>query len=453
MLSHFLPAVARTAILASLLLLLPSAVLSQNRDEPARESTLVSSPEPGWPQWRGPRRDAISSETGLLQSWPEGGPKLIWSSSGLGTGYSSPIIVGDRIFITGDIQDELHIFALDLEGRQLWKSANGKSWKGSYPGARASCTYSAGRLYHMNAHGRVACLDAATGREIWNVCMLETFGGKVNTWAYSENLLVNGPNVIVTPGGSKALMAALNKETGETVWASEPLILGDAGSDPAHERIDKPAGEFDTASYVSPILFTLGERRLIASASLRHAFGVDADTGKLLWTRPYPTRYLVIGATPLLIGNSVFITAPDTDSGRLFRIREDNQGVLVDTAWTTPLDTCHGCLVHIDGFIYGSWYRRAKGWACVDASTGKVVYQTSQLPMGSILYADEHLYCLSQEGEMSLVKPTADGFDFKGRFRLTPKRVTDAWAHPVILAGKLYLRFHDSLFCYDIRAQ
>jgi outer membrane protein assembly factor BamB len=444
---------SKTAILAALGLLLsaPASLFSATQSETHPEAVLISSPESEWPQWRGPRRDGICDEKGLLKSWPEEGPALLWKTSGVGNGYSSPIITGGRIYLTGDIEDELRIFAFDLEGRKVWQSQNGRSWKGSYPGARASCTYSEGRLYHLNAHGRVACLDAATGAEIWSVCLLEQFGGKVNTWAYSENLLVDGPRLIVTPGGSKALMAALDKKTGATIWTTEPLLLGTINPAPAHERLPKPAGEFDSASYVSPLLFQLGESRHLVSASLRHAFGVNADNGQLLWTRPYPTRYSVIGATPVLIGNAVFITAPDTDTGRLFRIHPENSGVRIETVWTTLLDTCHGCLVYLDGSLYGSWYRRAKGWACVDAATGKVTYQTSELPMGSILYADQHLYCLSQEGEMALIKPTPQGFDFEGRFRLVPKRVTDAWAHPVIAGGKLYLRFHDTLFCYDIR--
>ena len=170
--------------------------------KPASKATLIASPEQGWPQWRGPRRDNICDETGLLQQWPEEGPKLIWKISGLGRGYSAPIVTGGRIYIAGDVGDELHVFAFDLDGKQVWQAKNGRAWKGPSPGARASCTFSAGNLYHMNAHGRVACLDAATGREIWAVEVLERFEGKNITWALSENLLVDGNNVVVTAGGT-----------------------------------------------------------------------------------------------------------------------------------------------------------------------------------------------------------------------------------------------------------
>jgi outer membrane protein assembly factor BamB len=423
----------------------PAAVASERAT-----ARLIASPEPDWPQWRGPNRDGVSPETGLLQQWPEDGAKLLWKASGLGRGYCAPIVVGNRIYLTGDVGDELHIFALDLQGQRVWQTQNGRAWTGPYPGARASCTYSESRLYHLNAHGRVACLDTATGAELWAVDVLARFGGRNITWALSECLLVDGPRVIVTAGGTNALLAALDKKTGATVWSSKPLFLGTL-DDPARKRLAEPAGEVDRASYASPILFKLGDRRHLVNCSLRHVFGADADTGELLWTRPLPTRYSVITATPVLVGDAVFVTAPDGEGGALYRIHPQGTRVHIETVWTTKLDTCQGGFVHRDGALYGSWYRQEKGWVCLDARTGAVRYQTQDLAKGSVLYADGHLYCLSEEGEMALLKPTPQGFEFAGRFRLVPERTRDAWTHPVILNHRLYLRFHDTLFCYDIR--
>jgi outer membrane protein assembly factor BamB len=361
------------------------------------------------------------------------------------------VITGGRIFVTGDLEDRLQILALDLEGRTLWKATNGAAWKGSYPGARACCAVRDGRLFHMNAHGRVTCLNPATGQELWSVSLFDRFGGKNLTWALSECLLVDGPRLIVTPGGTKALVAALDVRDGATVWSSEPLRLG-ASLSPAHERVSDPAGETDSASYASPILLELGGRRLLASCSLRHAFGLDADTGRLLWTRPLPTRHSVIAAMPVLVGDALFVTAPDAGGGKLYRLRPDNTGLGIERLWSTSLDTCHGGVVHVDGRLYGSWYRSQKGWACVDAQTGEVRYETKDLAMGSVLYADGRLYCLSQEGEMALLRPREDRFEFVGRFPLVSQRTSDAWAHPVIHKGRLYLRDHDKFFCYGIRA-
>jgi len=389
----------------------------------------------------------------LLKSWPVGGPNLLWQANGLGYGYSAPIISGDRIYLAGETNKELRIYCLDLGSRKVWESPNGRAWDGPYPGARASCTYSEGRIYHLNGHGRIGCFDAATGKELWAANMLERFGGKAPTWGIGENVLVEGKVVIVTPGGTRALMAGLDKETGATVWRTEPLRLGAAPS-AARETLDGSEGEIDNCGYGSPLLFSLGKRRLIVSCSQRHVFGVDADTGKLLWTRPFSTRYRVIAATPVLVGDAVFVTAPDTDDGgKLFRIEEQDGNISVRTVWTTSLDTCHGGVVSISDALYGSLYRQGKGWVCVDSRTGAIRYRLKDMEMGSILWADERLYCLSQDGAMALLKPAADRFEVAGRFRLVAGRRTDAWTHPVIFDRKLYLRYHDNLFCYDVRGK
>jgi len=405
-----------------------------------------------WPQWRGPRRDGVCDETGLLQSWPEGGPKLIWKCGELGRGYCAPIIVGERIYLTGDVGEELHVFALDLDGKLAWKAKNGRAWNGSHPGARASCTFSDGRLYHLNAHGRVACLDAASGMEVWSVNILDRFDGKVIEWALSECLLVDGPRVIVTAGGSKAVLAALDKQTGETVWATGPLRLGE-GNPPAQERVREPTGEPDNASYASPILFPLGPRRLIVGCSLRHVFGVDADTGELLWTRPFSTRYRVIATTPVRVGDALFVTAPDGEGGKLYRMREEGKAVGVETAWRTELDSCQGGVVFAEGALFGAMYHQPKTWARLDAATGKVASEFKGLAKGPLLYADHRLYCVSEEGEVALLKAGSGGLESTGRFQLVPERKSDVWTHPVIANGRLYLRYHDTLFCFDGRAR
>ena len=169
------------------LLVLPAASCAESPVPPAGDG-MIASPEPDWPQWRGPRRDAVSGETGLLPAWPKAGPPLVWTVNRLGRGWSSPIIVGNRLYITGDVENDLVIHALDLEGKIAWQVKNGKTWRGDVPGARATCAYADGRLYHMNAHGRVACLDAADGKELWAVDVLQRFGARNITWAMSECL-------------------------------------------------------------------------------------------------------------------------------------------------------------------------------------------------------------------------------------------------------------------------
>lgn len=401
-----------------------------------------------WTQFGGPSRNNICEETGLINNWSNTAPLLLWTVTNIGNGYSAPIFYKDKLWITGDIGDDLVIFCMDVNGKQLWQSKNGRSWKGSYPGARASCTYSDGMIYHLNAHGRLACFDADSGKELWFVNLLEKFNGKNITWATSECVIVDEKHVYATQGGRDALMVALNKTNGTVVWKSQPLKLG-VNEPPKHERLNSDNEEYDSASYASPILFEFGNRRLIAGCSLRHIFLIDANTGELLCTRPYPTRYQVIAAMPVIIKDGVFFTAPDSGGGVLYKIKNDKDAIYFEKAWTTPLDTCHGGLVYVNGVLYGSFYRDEKGWAAIDTKDGKVISRIPDLPMGSILYADKHLYLLAQEGIMALVDPSPDSFKIISRFGLRGKK-TDVWTHPVIYKKRLYLRYHNMFSCFDI---
>ena len=404
---------------------------SGNAAPPAADG-LIASPEPGWPQWRGPRRDGVSDEKGLLGSWPEGGPTLAWKIDGLGRGWSSPIVVGERLYVTGDVDDDLVIFAFDTGGALQWQAKNGKAWKGSFPGSRACCAFSQGRLYHLNAHGRLACLEADSGAELWAFNVLERFGGKQITWALSECLLVDGPRVIVTPGGAKALVAALEKQTGQVVWTTEPL--GD-----------------DYTSHSSPILFRHAGRRLIAHCSSAHGFGIDADNGELLWSVPLKNQYKTNVSTPVYGSGCVYYVTPYAENGRLYRLRASGQGIDAEHVWSCPLDTVTGSGVLVDGVLFTAGYRKPKWWFAVDWQTGETKHEIEELATGAAVYADGRLYVLDERGNVGLVKPGAEGLEITGRFRLFDDRARDAWAHPVLTGGRLYLRYHDALWCYDVK--
>jgi len=395
------------------------------------DSGLIASPEPGWPQWRGPRRDGISDEKKLIQSWPRGGPELLWKVEGLGTGWSSPIVVGSRLYITGDVGDDLVIFAFDLDGNQLWRTKNGRAWKGPYPGSRASCVFSGGRLYNMNAHGRVACLDAASGKEIWNTNILERFEAENITWALSECMLVDGPRLIVTPGGKKALMAALDKRDGRTLWTTKPV--GD-----------------ERTSHCSPILFRHAGRRVIANCSAEHGFGVDADTGRLLWTVPLKNQYGTNISTPIYGDGIIYYVTPYAEHGRAYRLNAQSGGITAQHMWTCELDTVTGAGVLVDGTFFSAGYRKSKWWFGLDWQTGRTKYESKEFTTGAAIHADGRLYCLDERGNVALLDP--DGLKIAGRFRLPVERIRrDAWAHPVLYDSRLYLRYHDTLWCHDVR--
>jgi len=413
---------------------------------------LIRSKESGWPQFHGPARDGVSTETGLLKQWPKEGPELLWKASELGFGYSSPIITDDAIYITGDVDDKLVIFAFDFDGSLIWKTTNGKAWGRPWPGARATCTYYKGHLYHENAHGRVAALDPQTGEELWATNILEQFDGENIKWALSECLLIDDGKVYVTPGGNKAFMAALDAETGQTVWQSPPLeftrthVFGG-------KELDESITDFDKAGYASPILFSMGDRKIIARTSGRHVVCLDAASGEILWKQQLYARYEVIGAIPVLADGNILFAAPDDFGNTMFKLNMENNKLTVKKIWHTPLDNCHSSMVYADGFLFGSGYRKLKDWVCI-TSTGEIKYSKDDLVKGSCIFADGRLYALAENGDFELLKPTDSGFETVGSLKLTEnnkKKRKDVWAHPVICNGRLYLRDHDNFWCYDIK--
>ena len=391
--------------------------------------TLVRSTMSDWSQWRGPRRDGVSEETGLLPSWPEGGPALLGKVAGIGRGYSSPIIGNETVFITGDIAGDLIVSAFSLDGELRWQTKNGAAWERSYPGTRSSCTYDHGKLYHMNAHGRLACLDAETGKEIWAVQVLERFEGKNITWGISESLLIHGDLVFATPCGAKGLVVALNKHTGDTVWTT-------------------PALEGERPCYASPILITTAGRTLLINSATKYAFAVDIKTGELCWKVPQEDPKNTVTTIPVLAQDDILITNASRGFGAIFGVRLD--GLRGEKTWVKELTISHGSTVCVDCQIYGASHRGiARGWVAMDPKTGSIDSK-AELDGGSLVYADGRFYCWTERGMMTLQKPTADGFETVGSFRIAEGR--DIWAHPVICNGRLYLRVHNNLFCYDIRS-
>ena len=357
-----------------------------------------------------------------------------------GRGFSSTIIGGGRLYVTGDFDAEMRILAYDLAGKPLWSARNGDAWLNQYQGARTSVTYRDGRLYHENAHGRIVCLDAATGRELWAVDLAQRFGAENITWGFSECLLVDDQAVYATAGGREAMLVALDPRTGELRWK-----IPQAG--PAPEQRE-------SATYAAPILVTFAGRRLVIGCTQRQLYCADADTGVLQWTRPRATRYSVLAVSPVLVGDAVFMTAPIGPPGQLHRLvapRGIGEPVGVEDGWTTALDTCQGGVVYRDGRLYGSTYPRRGSWQALDARTGALLYESTEFLKGTTMWADGRLYTLAEDGWMALLEPTEKEFAVRGRFRLAVARDRDAWAHPVIHDGRLYLRHHDTVSCYDVR--
>src|SRR6185295_19395388 len=339
----------------------------------------IASPEKVWPQWRGPRRDGIVTESGLLQTWPESGPKQLWKIDGLGVGWSSPIIVGDSIFITGDVAGEVQILCLDLNGQTKWKKTNGAAWKANYPGSRATCAYSEGLIYHMNAHGRIAALDAKSGDEAWHIdSILQQFDSKNIMWGLSECLLIDGPKLYVTPGGPKTLMVALDKKTGKMIWTSDSI-----------------PGE--SAAYASPLLVSMSGKRVIIGSASHHGFGIDAENGKILWQVPVRNNWGATCFEPVYSDNGVFYGAPDGTLGVKYSI-DFSADPAAKEAWRTIVDPLTGGGIFRDGLLYINGCKKSRALHCIDWKTGASKYElklstpTNSHATCALLWADNRLY-------------------------------------------------------------
>jgi len=387
-----------------------------------------------WPQFHGPRRDNISTETGLLKSWPEAGPKLLWQASGLGHGYSSIAIGGGRMYTAGNQGRVTVVTAKDLKGKTLWQAKCGGAWtsKATFPGSRSTPTYEDGRLYCETPTGDLVCLDATNGKKLWGLNILEKFKGKNIRWALSESLLIDGERLICAPGGSEGGLVALNKRTGAVVWACKTG---------------------DQAGYASPIVIEDKGLRIIVTLTLKALVGVEAETGTLLWRESHESYADENVLMPIYNDGHLFVSSVAAGS-RKWKITVEGKAASVKEVWRNKhMDNHHGGVVLLDGYLYGSScaYNRGK-WLCLDWKSGKPTYIDAGVGKGSVTVADGMLYILGERGTMGLVTPTPKSHDVVSRFTLPKGGQGPWWAHPVVSDGRLYLRHGDLLYAYDVRA-
>jgi outer membrane protein assembly factor BamB len=380
-------------------------------------------------QWRGPNRDGKYNETNLKQRWSKNGPELLWEVNGLGVGHSSVAIANNRIYVTGvpDTVGVLYVFG--MQGNLLWKKSYGLEWTKSYPGTHSIPTVKGNRLYLESGNGKVYCLDSLTGEEIWVVDLFKTFEGENIQWGMAESILINGETIIATPGGKKGNVVALNRFNGETVWTSR--------------------GNGESATYCSPIYVKHNGTDLIITMTAKSIIGIDANNGKLYWRSPQYHELNIHANTPLYHDGKIFcVSASDENSGAvLLQLSED--GKSVNEIWRNEKFTnLMGGVILQNGYLYGSRYIEGD-WYCLDWQTGEVMHMSKALDGGVILYADELFYCYSEKGEMALVKADSKQFKIISSFRVK-KGSGPHWAHPVISAGRLYVRHGDNLMAYDI---
>ncbi len=398
-----------------------------------------------WPTFRGAERTAVAPDTGLLTSWPEGGPKLLWEAKGTGRGYSSLAIAGDRIYTLGDRSSladgdnsEFLLCFSREDGSPIWKLKTGNPWDQGAPdwqGSRSTPTVDGDRVYVLTPHGDLVCAST-DGVEKWRKNLKADFdGNKGDNWGYGESVTIDGDRLICTPGKEKNTVVALNKLTGDLVWSA--ARAGDRG-----------------AGHSSIVIAQVGNTRVYVQTTASGALGVRADDGKLLWSYEIDRTTAVI-PTPIVRGDLVFFAAGYGRGGALLRqVAGANGDVTVEEVYpvTNKLANKHGGIVLVGDHLYGDTDDRGTPF-CAELMTGKVVWQSrgSGKRSANVVAADGYLYIRYSDGTLVLVKATPDGYEESGLLKIPGSDSQPSWSHSVILDGKLYLREGDNLLCYDLR--
>jgi outer membrane protein assembly factor BamB len=397
-----------------------------------------------WPQWRGRHHDNVSTETGLLKSWPSNGPKLLWTATEAGIGYSGPAIVGDRLYTLGGDEKNDFVIAIDATNdKTLWSTLIGPYVQNGYgSGPRSTPSVDGDRLYALSSSGQLACLTTDTGKEVWSVNLTGAngLGGNRPHWNYSESPLVDSAQVICTPGGSRGTMAALDKETGRVLWRSKELT--------------------DAAGYSSAVPATVGGVRQYVQQTMKGVAGVAAKDGRLLWHYLNPKYRVAVIPTPIVHDNHVYATAGYGAADVLLKLTPNGDDIKAEQVYDAEaqklMDNKHEGVLRVGDYVYG-WSDRGNVWLCQEFKTGKEMWRSKQLGKGSLTCADGMLYCYTEtDGTVALVEATPKGWHEKGRFTIpshTKRREyrNNIWTYPVVANGKLYLRDQELLFCYQVK--
>jgi outer membrane protein assembly factor BamB len=391
-----------------------------------------------WPSYHGPQRDNLSTDTSLMQIWPQDGPELIWTATGIGHGYSSISVAEDRIFTAGMIDKQTYVTALDMNGKQLWQRLNGQSWEASkrqtwavpYAGSRGTPTVDGNTVYHLSELGRLAAFDTETGKERWHIELLQTFEAERPEYGYSESVLIHENSLYCCPAGNKGYVVALDKNTGRTLWANTDIN--------------------DAVGNCSAVIANIDGTKQIITMSSNQVLSFDPNNGYLLWQYTFGNSR-ENNATDVIVNEGLVYASSGYGKGSiLLRPQQQANGKFtVENVWSSELlDNHHGGVLLFNGYLYGAGHE-ARGWFCLDFNTGKEMWQADG--KGSLTYADNRLYCLNERGTMSLVKATSEKWDEVSTLQLPRGGRGLFWAHPVVCGGRLYVRHSEKLFVYDIR--
>lgn len=400
-----------------------------------------------WPQWRGPERTGMSTETGLLKDWSTKAPTLLWSTEGMGGGYASVSIADGLIYTTGNYSDGQGVTCTSADsGKVIWTTKiTSEPPKHSYEGSRSTPTIDGDRLYVVASSGSIVCLKRDGGEVVWKRDFKTDFAGKMMSgWGYSESPLIDGDWVLCTPGGNDAMVVALNKMTGDETWKTTVPSFGDKGK--------------DGAGYSSIVVSNAAGVKQYVQLIGRGVIGIEAATGKFLWGYNDVANGTANIPTPIATGDFIFCSTGYQTGSALLKLSKDGDGVKAEEQYFLTADTLqnhHGGMILKDGHIYCG-HKHNNGFPiCVELATGKVVWggETRGVGKGSaaVTYADGNLIFRYQSGEVALVECTTEGYKLKGSFIPDYVSKNPCWAHPVVAGHRLYLREQDKLMCYDIK--
>ena len=379
--------------------------------------------------WRGADRTGIYKETGLLKSWPENGPDMLWSYEGLGEGHSSVTIDSDKIYLSGLVDEEGFIYVFDFNGKLLNKKKYGPEWTRDYIGPRGSITINDGKLYLISGMCDIYCFDQNTLDLIWKKNFITDFKGVNIQWGICETPLIVDDKLIATPGGAEHNVVALNKNTGELIWSCP--------------------GKGDQSAYCSPLYLSDQQTPQIVTFTANHIIGVDVANGKLLWAHENKNRHSVHANTPVYSDNMLLCTSGYGRGTTMLRLKDG--GKSIEEVWfSEELDNRMGAMVKVGNYAYGSGDSK-RFWFCVDWNTGEIKYKQGGLAMGNIIYNDGMLYCYNDKGDMILAKATPEKFDIVSQYPITLGTLQH-WAHPVLYKGIMFVRHGNALMAYKVKS-
>ncbi|MBI3411129.1 MAG: PQQ-binding-like beta-propeller repeat protein [Planctomycetes bacterium] len=384
-----------------------------------------------WPNWLGPNRNGSSPETGLLTTWPSTGPKVLWKVPG-GDGYSSVAVAQGRAVTLVQRTDGEFVLALDaVKGTELWKTKIGPVYKNKFGnGPRSTPAIEAGSVYVQSVSGPLACLKADTGDIVWSKDLLKDFNAKNLTWGLSASPVIEGDLVLAVPGAVGAGSAAFNKRTGELVWKS--------GS--------------DKAGYASPVPVTVGGKRQVIFFNGVALYAVSADKGEELWRIPWTTDYDCNIATPLVLGDLMFVASGEHVGCTMYKLKDAGQPEVV---WESKgkksvmMNYWANSVAH-EGHLYGysGQFDERIDLNCVEIKTGKLKWTQKDFGKGSVMLADGHLFMTTKKGDLVLAKATPEKYQEVARVTMLGENRTV----PTLANGRLYLRDKEHILCLDVGA-